>query len=72
MDIPKEVREANFDSYRLCWAGAVGLLCKVSNQVDDETRDLIFEAASDWCKVSGWECAKTDRRVYVNLPQDRS
>lgn len=56
------------NTLRLNYAGAVGLLCQVSPQVDEEKLDLIERAVSDWCGMTGWTMQRTVNGVDVFPP----
>ena len=52
---------------RLQYAGAIGLLCECSVQVDEETRECIEQAVQDFCKISeGWAWKRILDRIEVN------
>ncbi len=53
---------------RAKYAGAIGLLCECSVQVDEETRELIEDAVSDWCEVTGWTWRRILNRIEVTPP----
>lgn len=50
---------------RLQYAGAIGLLCDLSVQVDEETREMIQQAADDFCKITGWKSRRILDRIEV-------
>ena len=56
------------DTERMQYAGAIGLLCECSVQVDDETRECIKEAVEDWCEITGWRVSQTLHRIEVLPP----
>lgn len=78
LTVPFKVWEAlngpsMLDQVREKWAGTVGLLCQCSVHLGNgagknELRDLIEEAAIDWCKVTGWSVRRLLHRIEVFAP----
>lgn len=56
-------------SRRLQYAGAIGLLCECSVQVDDEYRELIEQAVTDYCELTGWTWRRILDRIEVSPPE---
>ncbi len=57
------------EDLRMQYAGCIGLLCEMSTQVDDESRDSIIEAVAQWCESSGWTYKVLIHKVEVYPPQ---
>jgi len=60
-------------SMEMRYAGAIGLLCECSvalgnGSEKDELREMILQAAQDWCADSGWTVKQVLHRIEVSPP----
>ncbi len=54
---------------RMQYGGAIGLLCEISPQVEDEDRESIQAAVEDWCELTGWSWKWILNRIEVFPPK---
>ena len=57
---------------RLQYAGAIGLMQEASVQVDEDTRESMEAAMSDWCDYSGWTMKRILNRIELYPPRERA
>lgn len=62
------------DKIRMQYAGTIRLLCDCSlllgnSEEDDEQRELIMDAAADWCNITGWTVRRVLQRIELYPPK---
>jgi hypothetical protein len=58
------------NTMRMHYAGAIGLLCRVSSQLDRRDLIVVGQAVKDWCAMSGWTMQQTVSSVSIFPPKE--